>query len=281
MLYEKFTDESDFRKRFVRPLLTRLGFIAVAELHGAQEFGKDFVFSELTPFGFLRHYAAVVKHDRTINQTAHTACGGILSQVRQAFSVAFRLPENAAEQRVSGVVVFNSGKISDNAREWLRAELDEERYGRNVHILDGERLFQLDMNSAFRRGEQLLPRLQGIRNDLTLNLVVWKSIIDSLPQVVEARGSFTQALDNFAASPFLTDRIDLPEVVTLIQECRIIDRISDRYLMGSRTSDGVREQDRDSLRRVTAGAITRAARLLAATENTLKSFRLLVDCAES
>jgi len=31
-LYDKYKDEAEFRERFVRPLLTRMGFIAVAEL---------------------------------------------------------------------------------------------------------------------------------------------------------------------------------------------------------------------------------------------------------
>ena len=66
MLYEHFANESEFRAGFVRPLLTRLNFIAIAELHGIQEFGKDFVFSELTPFGFVKHNAAVVKHEKDV-----------------------------------------------------------------------------------------------------------------------------------------------------------------------------------------------------------------------
>ena len=86
MLFDRFNNEAEFRARFVRPLLTRLGFISVAELHGQQEYGKDFVFSELTPFGFLRHYAAVVKHEKKISQTSHTLCTAILAQVKQAFS---------------------------------------------------------------------------------------------------------------------------------------------------------------------------------------------------
>lgn len=112
MLHDRYKNEEEFRKEFIRPLLTRLGFVAVAELHGSQEFGKDFVFSELTPFGFLRHYAAVVKHIKSINQDG-LKCQEILSQVKQAFSVKFQLPDNEAEHKISNVVVFNSGKITE------------------------------------------------------------------------------------------------------------------------------------------------------------------------
>ncbi|MEN6309300.1 MAG: hypothetical protein ABFD91_16260 [Anaerohalosphaeraceae bacterium] len=230
MLYERFKNENTFRAQFLRPLLTRLGFVAVAELHGAQEFGKDFVFSELAPFGFLRHYAAVVKHEKIINQTSNSICNNILSQVKQAFSISFRLPDSESVHRVSNVIVFNSGKISDNARCWLRSELDEEKYGRNVHLLDGERLFQLDMTSTFRQGERFIPRLQGIQHEIQLNLRVWNSILESLPSFAEGRGNFTIAMENFIGDPFLIDQIPLNDIVVYVQECRIIDCINKRYL---------------------------------------------------
>jgi hypothetical protein len=277
MLFERFNDEAQFRAQFVRPLLTRLGFMSVAELHGPQEYGKDFVFSELTPFGFLRHYAAIVKHERAISQSAASLCATVLSQVRQSFSVTFRLPDNEAVHRVSSVVVFNSGKISDNARNWLRSELDEERYGRNVHLLDGERLFQLDLASTFRQGEQLLPRLQGILNDLQLNLKVWKSISESLPAFAEGRGCFTVALENFVAAPFLTDRINLNEIVTLLQECRIIDRINQRYMMPLAPRGEKRERETEALRSVIEKSTIRAIRIQAEVIRALAAFRLLTQ----
>jgi hypothetical protein len=246
MLFDRFENEAAFRAEFVRPLLTRLGFVSVAELHGTQEFGKDFVFSELTPFGFLRHYAAVVKHEKTISQSASALCNTVLAQVRQAFSVTFQLPDSDAAQRASSVVVFNSGKVTENARSWLRSELGEERYGRNVHLLDGERLFQVDLTATFRHGEQLIPRLNGIVHNIDMNLFVWKSIAESLPEFGEGRGSFTTALQNFVAAPFLLDRIPLNEIAVLIQECRIIDRICDRYMMVISPKGEKREQETET-----------------------------------
>jgi hypothetical protein len=62
-LYERYNDEAEFREKFVKPLLNRLGFYGVSEQHGSQEFGKDFVFSELHRLGGMRHHAAQVKHE--------------------------------------------------------------------------------------------------------------------------------------------------------------------------------------------------------------------------
>lgn len=277
MLFDRYTNEAQFRSDFVRPLLTRLGFLSVAELHGTQEFGKDFVFSELTPFGFLRHYAAVVKHEKKIRQTSHTLCAEILAQVRQAFSISFRLPDSEAEHRVGSVIVFNSGKMTDGARDWLRAELNEERYGRNVHVFDGERLFQLDTTATFRQGEQLIPRLQGLRNDISINLTVWKSVLESLPKFGEARGSFTGALESFLSAPFLTDRISVHDVAVFVQECRIIDRINNRYMTPLAPKGEQRDGEIAALRSLIGKAVAHAAALDSIVFDTMSSFRTLTS----
>jgi hypothetical protein len=275
VLFDRFSNEASFRAEFVRPLLTRLGFVSIAELHGQQEFGKDFVFSELTAFGILRHYAAVVKHERSISQSSTTLCGTILAQVRQAFSVTFQLPDSGAVQRASSVIVFNSGKITDNARTWLRHEIDEERYGRNVHILDGERLFQLDLTSSSQRGEQLIPRLLGIVHDIDLNCAVWGKIAESLPAFREGRGSFSTALQNYVAEPFLLDRIPLNDVITLVQECRIIDKICDRYMMAMSPKGEMRERETETLRNTIDRATTRSAIIRSKVMAALSTFRTL------
>lgn len=275
-LYDKYKDEAEFRERFVRPLLTRMGFIAVAELHGGQEYGKDFVFSELTPFGFLRHYAAVVKHTESINQGGPNAkCLEIMSQVRQAFSVKFQLPENEAENRVSSVAVFISGKMSENARTWIRSEINEEKYGRNVYFLDEERLHQLDMISTFHQTELLLPRLMGIRHNIWINIKILESILEDLLKFNEARGLFTQALEDFLAAPFLFDSINTNEVNLLVQECRIIESINMRYLMGLNSSTEIRRNDVDTLTDLIPKAIYRGKQLNESVEVCMNSFRML------
>ena len=100
-LYERFKDEAEFREKFVKPLLNRLGYYGVSEQHGTQEFGKDFVFSELHRLGGMRHYAAQVKHEKLINQG--TSVDGLLSQVKQAFAKPFKRADSPRECRFSGI----------------------------------------------------------------------------------------------------------------------------------------------------------------------------------
>jgi len=99
-LYERFRDEAQFRDEFVKPLLNRLGFYGVSQQHGTQEFGKDFVFSELHRLGGMRHLAAQVKHEQKIHQGP--AVDGLVSQIKQAFSTPFRRADSPRDCHVSG-----------------------------------------------------------------------------------------------------------------------------------------------------------------------------------
>ena len=115
----------EFRDAFIRPLLTKMGFLTICELDGSQEFGKDFVFSELTPFGFFRHYGVVVKHEKAVRQSASQLCQTVLAQVRQVFSVSFRVPEASAESKVASVLFMNSqsGNQQQSAISTIRGQV--------------------------------------------------------------------------------------------------------------------------------------------------------------
>jgi hypothetical protein len=162
--YERFKDEAEFREKFVKPLFNRLGYYGVSEQHGTQEFGKDFVFSELHRLGGMRHYAAQVKHEKRINQGA--SIDGLLSQVRQAFATPFKRADSPGECHVSSVYVFNSGEITPNAKKHLSDELGRERYGDNVHFLDGERLEALNEWATLQSDANARARLLGLRSAL-------------------------------------------------------------------------------------------------------------------
>ncbi len=53
--------EDSFCRELLQPLLRRMGFLFVRYAHGKRECGKDFTFSELTPFGHHRHYGLQAK----------------------------------------------------------------------------------------------------------------------------------------------------------------------------------------------------------------------------
>jgi hypothetical protein len=68
-LYKRSKDEAEFREKFVKLLLNRLGYYGVSEQHGTQEFGKDFVFSELH-----RLFDSLSRFFKNIKNIAATLC---------------------------------------------------------------------------------------------------------------------------------------------------------------------------------------------------------------
>ncbi len=243
MLYAKYKDESEFRDAFVKPLLTRMGFHGIAHVHGTREFGKDFVFSEMTKFGFIRYCAAQVKHDEKIKQTQGSKITELVEQIRQAFSVPFTLPDSPRERHVSAVYVFNSGEITEGAKDHLLQELTRERFGDNVHVFDGDRLETLNQFTAYHRQESIAPMLLGLRVQLHLNAEIWKSIRDGLPGFAEARGTIFAALEAYLSAPVLTEFLPLETVYNLWQRARIVDSLNNRYLMGVNAKPDIREID--------------------------------------
>ena len=273
MLFDKYKNEKEFRSQFVRPLLTKLGFLSIAELDGPQEFGKDFVFSEITPFGFVRHYGVVVKHLKSIKQTSKP-CSNVLSQIQQAFSVKFQLPDSASETHISSVLFMNSGNITPGAIKELRSALNFEKYGENTHIFDNERLSQLDQSATFSEQQVVIPRLQGLAATLNLNRIVWGNIEKHLPEFPESRGCFTQALEDYLASPYLTERINLSEVSLLLQECRIINAINTRYLMGAHGGNkDLKTREAETIKSVLKKAITRSIKIDLSIHQCLMEFK--------
>jgi len=201
LLYERFKDEAEFREKFVKPLLNRLGYYGVSEQHGAQEFGKDFVFSELHRLGGMRHYAAQVKHEASINQGA--AIDGLLSQVRQAFAKPFKRADSPRECHVSAVYVFNSGEITANAKEQLLSELERERYGDNVHFLDGERLEALNEWATLQSDTNARARLVGLRS--AVRAIIFDLETFQLQEKESLRPIFVLGIELYLSEPVNCD----------------------------------------------------------------------------
>ena len=220
-LYERFKDEAEFREKFVKPLLNRLGYYGVSEQHGTQEFGKDFVFSELHRLGGMRHYAAQVKHEERINQG--TSVDGLLSQVRQAFAKPFKRADSPRECHVSAVYVFNSGEITTNAKEQLLSELGRERYGDNVHFLDGERLEALNEWATLQSDANARARLLGLRSALRFIIDVLKEYQEQgKPDLLPL---FIQGIELYLSEPVICDEQFIEALLLLRTQLQLIEEV--------------------------------------------------------
>ena len=273
-LYQQFTDEVSFRKNLVEPLLNKLGFFLVTEYHGRREFGKDFVFSELHRFGGMRHYAAQVKHERTIG--LGRAADDLLIDINQAFANPFTLPDSPNEKSISAFYIFNSGSITSEAKDDLVQRLKRTPYGENVYFLDGDRLDSLNKWATYQSDKNIRQRLSGLRNQLFINIKIWNSIKTSVEkgEFKEARGAFLFGVESFLSSPIFPERISGNDLMQVWQRARIIDSICNRYLIGG-AKEEIKKQDIKSIIRLIDESTSYALKLIKDIEGIISELKPL------
>ena len=274
-LYERFaeTKEEGFREEFIKPLLIRMGFMGISNKHGVNEFGKDYVFSELERFGFFRHLIVQAKHEEKLNQGKKV--DDLVSQIKQCFYVPYTLPTAPTEQRyVSAVYVFNSGDITDNAETQIRHSLPKE-IASNVRCFSGHHLEILGRVVAQRQGEELRMRLLGLGVQLEMNVEIWEGLFKTTVQSPDnpswdARGGILHSLEEYLTSPFLPDRIPYTDIQVLWDSVQIVRTMIAKYAVGGR-GNVHREADLKFLDSVLTRGIATAKRVNAAILGIVES----------
>jgi hypothetical protein len=138
---EYLTDESLFCQQLLNPLLRRMGFLFVRYTHGKKEYGKDFTFSELTPFGDHRHYGLQAKAGN-ISGGVNSAIDELLGQLSDAFTMPYYELGSKEPRYISTFVIAISGSFTENAREKIVEKIPKGAMG-SVYFLDRERITEL------------------------------------------------------------------------------------------------------------------------------------------
>ncbi len=230
-LYEKYQNEDRFREDFIKPLLVKMGFIGITNKHGAQEFGKDYVFTELDRFGVQRHMVVQAKHEKTINKGAKVL--ELLSQVREAFTVPFQLASAPSEIRyVSAVYVFNSGNITEPAKKKILHELEPERKVSSF-FYDGHQLETLSQITTRQLSSQIDQSLSALQSEFVINAQIAAAHIKNLKALNEERETswdvrpfLLVAVEQFLSNPPVRDRQLQNLTVLYWQACHIAMGIS-------------------------------------------------------
>ena len=138
---EYSTKEDTFCRQLLHPLLRRMGFVFVRYAHGKREYGKDFTFSELTPFGHYRHYGLQAKAG-DVSGGVNAAIDELLGQIADAFSMPYYEVGAKEPRYISTFIIAISGKFTENAREKIVEKMPKGLIG-SVYFLDRERLTEL------------------------------------------------------------------------------------------------------------------------------------------
>ncbi len=129
------SNEADWTKGTLIPLLRRLGFIKVEYTHGQMEHGRDVVFAEIDRFGLLRYYGAQVKMGGLNADHGGVAFQGVVAQLKTAWDQPYKDLADGTEHRLSGVYLVVSGNITSVARDRLY-----ELTGQWLHLVDADQL---------------------------------------------------------------------------------------------------------------------------------------------
>jgi len=138
---EYFSDEGLFCRELLYPLLRRMGFLFVRYVHGKKEYGKDFTFSELTPFGDHRHYGLQAKAG-DISGGVNSAIDELLGQISDAFAMPYYELGSKDPRYISTFVILVSVSFTENSREKIVAKMPRGTVG-SVYFLDRERITEL------------------------------------------------------------------------------------------------------------------------------------------
>jgi hypothetical protein len=87
-----------------------MGFVSVRYLHGVREYGKDFTFSEVSPFSHLRHYGLQAKAGH-ISGEVNSAIDEIIGQAKDAFAMPYYELGSREPRYISTFVVAISGSV--------------------------------------------------------------------------------------------------------------------------------------------------------------------------
>lgn len=135
------TDETLFCTEIISPLLKRMGFISVRYQHGTKEYGKDFTFSELTPFGQMRHYGLQAKAG-DISGEVNSEIDELLGQIEDAFSMPYYELGSKEPRYISTFIIAISGKFTQNAKEKLIEKIPKGVIG-SLYFMDREIILDL------------------------------------------------------------------------------------------------------------------------------------------
>ncbi|NVM03975.1 MAG: hypothetical protein HWN67_16710 [Candidatus Helarchaeota archaeon] len=135
------TNEPLFCTEVLAPLLRRMGFISVRYRHGTKEYGKDFTFSELTPFGQLRHYGLQAKTGN-VSGEVNSEIDEILGQMEDAFSMPYYEVGSKEPRYISVFIIAISGRYTENAKEKIVEKMPKGVIG-SVYFLDREAIIEL------------------------------------------------------------------------------------------------------------------------------------------
>lgn len=141
--YTTSRTEVEFMKEVLTPLFESMGFDKISFNHGANEYGKDYIFSKRNEFKNIEYYACVVKRGDIQNSgKAKNTLEEVERQVGQCFRNQIEL---LGGPRIlpSKVIIVCSGRISHGAKQQIKDSLPSNYNPSHINYISSEELIPL------------------------------------------------------------------------------------------------------------------------------------------
>jgi hypothetical protein len=221
-------------------------------------------------------WGALIKHEKSIR--LGTAVDGLCAQINEAFTNPFTTADSQHEMYISAVYVFNSGRITEEAKDDLLRRLGRATYGENVFFLDGERLDSINRWAGYQNDRSLRERLFGLRGQTQINIGIWKGTkkhFEAEDAPIEIRSALMHGMDEFISQPMLLDVIDYDNVIVMRQWAGAIDNISAWIVRSAVNTTALKHAHADVVMKTCEGAIQCAHKLIAQLDEALERLRPL------
>jgi hypothetical protein len=178
------------------------------------------------------------KHIRRLSQGV--AVDDLVSQIRQCFHVAYTVPFAPDDVRhVSAVYVFNTGEITENAKDQMVSMLDAPLRS-NVFIFGGHQLEAIERTGMYRRLEEIRRSVASLRAQLGFNIAQWRMAQQTLkPQCGQPSWhfgpSFVAGIELHLANPVLPEIITIKDLGALWSNIGIFEQIHTKHIISPRS----------------------------------------------
>lgn len=131
----KINTEADFRKEVMIPLLKKMRFVNVCDLHGINEYGKDIIFARPSEFGEYEYWGAQLKFGY-ISGAINGGIQKIIEQINVAFEMPFNDIYTKTEQYISKLLIVISQEYTENAKNRIIKSIKNDAIKNNIIFLD-------------------------------------------------------------------------------------------------------------------------------------------------
>ena len=135
------TDEPQFTREVLIPLLNKMGYENVRYNHGRDEYGRDIIFSTINRFGKEINFGVQAKAG-DVSGGATGLIDTLIGQLDDAFSMPFKRLGDPNDKFIAVHIVAISGKYTNNAKQKLLSKIDKWNK-ENVCFWDKEKILEL------------------------------------------------------------------------------------------------------------------------------------------